>query len=277
MINWCRQKTLFVLVVCSCWSKAVPAVFAVPTPVPFKPNTNSFLSQIFNRTQPPDPEPLECQEINPIYQEIYSFETENYLISICQLDNNFYYHRQSKLNPRDKVMIAAQAVYRGNVFQASDGKTTYFVGKNGDRHYSSMMSNDNEIVFEPELPSSDNQLSQELAEANSNLSQERKLNQAENASLELDNSQEDSEQVLICTREKSTFHPRLDGWHKLIGKSTNAANRYANHNGYDFIYNQQTPNIASIITKEGVVINLSITNPRKIIEKVCIQPTASTN
>ncbi|MGL5792865.1 MAG: hypothetical protein ACRC06_00385 [Waterburya sp.] len=93
----------------------------------------------------------ECQKINVAYQEIYSFETENDYINVCQLDNNFYYHRQAKFDD-DVLLIPAEAIFGGSIFQASNGSTTYFVGKDGDRLYSSVMNNDHEIVFEPELP-----------------------------------------------------------------------------------------------------------------------------
>ncbi|MGL5079151.1 MAG: hypothetical protein ACRDBG_25405 [Waterburya sp.] len=109
-------------------------------------NTNQLLT-----AQLVDDKTIECQKINVAYQEIYSFETENDYINVCQLDNNFYYHRQAKFN-NDVVLIPAQAIFGGSIFQASSGSTTYFVGKDGDRFYSSVMSNDHEIVFEPELP-----------------------------------------------------------------------------------------------------------------------------
>ena len=92
-----------------------------------------------------------CQKLNAAYQEIYSFETKSYYINVCRLDNNFYYHRQGKLDKQKVVLIPAQAMF-GGIFQAIRGNTTYFVGKDGDRHYSSVMSNDHEMIFEPELP-----------------------------------------------------------------------------------------------------------------------------
>jgi hypothetical protein len=117
-----------------------------------KPNVNnnySIKNQLLTAQLLAD-KTLECQKINVAYQEIYSFETENYYINVCQLGNNFYYHRQAKLND-DLLLIPAQAIFGGSIFQASRGKTTYFVGRDGDRHYSSVMNNDHEIVFEPEL------------------------------------------------------------------------------------------------------------------------------
>jgi len=215
-----------------------------------------------------------CASINPTYQEVYSFETENHHINICQLDSGFYYHRQSKLNQGNVILIPAQAVPHGNVFQANDGRTTYFVGKNGSRYYSSVMQNNNEIVFEPELQLPSPDLPQDLAEANSSLPTALNTNQTNNASLELDSPVDNSEQVLICALEQSAFNSHLDGWQKLIGKSTKTANRYAIRNGHDFVYSDQTPHIASIVTKDGAIINLKIIPLSKTIERVCIQSEA---
>lgn len=271
MINWCKQKTLFLIICCSFWSNGQPSLTAseidrrsesnFSTAVTQQPKLNNWLT-LAN---------LKCEAINPAYQEVYSFATENHQINICQLDSSYYYHRQSKVNQDNVILIPARTV-RGDVFQASDGKTTYFVGKNGDRYYSSVMQNNNEIVFEPEIRSPSPELSQDLAQANSSLPSDLKLNQTNNASFELDSPVDNSEQVLICTREKSAFNPRLDGWQKLIGKSTKTANEYAVRNGHDFVYSQQNPHLASITTQDGVIINLKITTANKTVERVCIQP-----
>ena len=92
-----------------------------------------------------------CQKIDSTYKDVYNFEIENYYIDICRLENSFYYHRQSKLDPTNATLISATAVFGGDVYQATNGKTIYFVGKDGDRYYSSVMSNNNEIVLEPAL------------------------------------------------------------------------------------------------------------------------------
>lgn len=272
MINWCGKKTLFAIFLCSFWRTELSTALAAPKPIKFELNSNFIVAQSLDHRNRLDIKLLECQDIDPAYQEVFSFETENLLISICQLGNSFYYHRQSKFDSTENVLISAQAVYRGSVFQASDGKTTYFVGKNGDRYYSSVMQNNDEIIFEPQLHSPDPDMSQDLAEVNSSLPAKTRLTQTDNASLELDDPAENAEQVLICTREKSAFHPSLNGWQKLIGKSTTTANKYAVNNGYEFVYNEQTPNIASIITVEGIVVNLSLTNQSEMVEQVCIQP-----
>ena len=109
-----------------------------------------------------------CQQVNPAYQEVYSFETENYYINICQLGSNFYYRRQSKYD-ESKALLVPATILIGNVFQATRGKTTYFVGKDGDRHYSSVMQNNNEIVFEPELQLQPSTVSEDSVKTNTNL------------------------------------------------------------------------------------------------------------
>lgn len=273
MVNCYRKEAILLMVFCSLWGRSSPVIAASEVSQGFELNQNSATSQKLEVSGWVSATANECQVINPTYQEVYSFETENYQINICQLGSNFYYHRQSKSNQGDTVLIPAQPLSRGHVFQASDGRTTYFVGMNGDRYYSSVMQNNNEIVFEPEvqLPTSD--LSQNIAEANSILPTDWSSNQTNNASLELDNSEDVSEQELICIREKSV-DPNLNGWHKLIGKSAATANKYAVNKGYDFIYSEQTPHLASIITENGAVINLSIAAASETVERVCIQPEA---
>lgn len=275
MINWCHQKALFLILCCSFWGNlpsiiGTSAVSASEIDRRLESNLSFTVDHKLKLSNWVARATLNCEGINPTYQEVYSFETENYHINICQLDGSFYYHRQSKLNQGNMILIPAQAVLHGDVFQAHDGKTTYLVGKNGARYYSSVMQNNNEIVFEPELqlPSAD------LSQANSSLPTNLKPKQINNALLELDNPVDDSEQVLICTREESAFNPHLDGWQNLIGKSTETANKYAVRNGHNFIYSEQTPHLASIVTKDGAIINLNITSPSETIERVCIQPEA---
>lgn len=264
MINWYQLKTLLSLIVFFYWSGQPLTVKALTSSEKFlsdqKIATADWTAQVVHQ----------CETINPAYQEVYSFETENHHINICQLDNEFYYHRQSKSN-QSVVLIPAQVVLPGNVFQATDGKTNYFVGRNGDRYYSSIMKNSDEIVFEPELPQSPS-LSQDIAQANSSLPQDSGTNQTDNASLELGSPNSSiSEPALICTKEKSAFHPHLYGWQKLIGKSRAIANKYAANHGHDFVYNEQIPELALINTKDGAIINLSIASGNETIDEVCIE------
>jgi hypothetical protein len=128
MINWCKQNTLLILITSSFWNGQSTGV------------ADSIVTK-----------GVECHNIDTAYQEVYGFETENYYINICQLNNDFFYYRQSKLGASNKVLIPAESILRGDVFQATADKTTYFVGIESDRFYSSVMSNNNEIVFEPEI------------------------------------------------------------------------------------------------------------------------------
>ncbi|MEM6610880.1 MAG: hypothetical protein AAF652_01240 [Cyanobacteria bacterium P01_C01_bin.72] len=223
----------------------------------------------------------QCHNVDANYQEVYSFETENYYINVCQSNNKFYYYRQSKLNQSNNILIPAQAVSRGDTFQATVGKTTYFVGIDSDRHYSSVMLNNNEIVFEPEIKPAKGNSVAGFPGANSPSSQsvgyrrrQENENRLDNASLELDKPEEEQEQVLVCARKKSAFHPRLEGWQRLIGSSVAFASKYAHSNGYSLTYDKQNPHLALISTEDGQVINLDIAANEEVIERVCIQPAA---
>lgn len=217
-----------------------------------------------------------CKNINSAYQEIYSFETDNYYISICQLADRFYYHRQSKFDNDSILLIPARTISHGGIFQATSRGTTYFVGRDGDRYYSSVMQNDNEIVFEPELQlSSDSVLARDIAEANSQLSIDGvRVERATNASLELDLPENslDSQQALICTgADTSTSH--LHSWQQLLGESLDTASKYASNKGYSFIYDAQTPEQA-LITTQVAIVDLNIAPTSGTIERVCIRPLA---
>lgn len=276
MINWCQQKTLLLVIFCSLGCNTLPTLAASEVDPRLESNFSSTIEEKSKFDSLITQANRECKAINSTYHQVYSFETEDHLISICQLGDNFYYHRQSKLDRTNAILIPAQTVFGGTVFQASSGRTTYFVGKNGDRYYSSVMQNNNEIVFEPELQSPPAQLSQDIVQANTSFTVDNlKPNQSNNASLELDSPSDGGESALICTREKSAFNPRLNGWQKLLGKSTEIANKYAVRHGHEFIYNSQNPTLASILTKEGSVVNLKIAPANETIERVCVQPEAN--
>ncbi len=270
MVNWYRQKVCFFILICSFLDKQSVSV-AIDSQGQFASN-----SVLVNQEQKANGwlarQVISCAAINPAYQQVYSFEIKNYYINLCQLGSSFYYHRQSRFNPSNSLLVPAQAVFGGNVFQATNGKATYFVGKDGDRHYSSVMPNSNEIVFEPELQPPSSDLSQDLAEANSDLPTDNLA--ANQASLELDNRGKNSQQskpVLTCLGEQSAFYPHLDSWQKLIGKSTATANQYATNNGHSFAYDNRTPEQALITTNQGTAINLNIATVSKTIERVCIE------
>ena len=222
-----------------------------------------------------------CQQSSVAYQEIYNFETENFYISVCQLENNFYYQRQSKIDLSNVLFIPARSMFGGKVFQATDGKTNYFVGRDGDRYYSSVMLNNNEIVFEPELPPEPFVFSPEIIDrdvafsfsqigsfdSHNWRSSKWKLNSAgKNVS---------TDSTAICTGDKSAFNSYFDGWHNLLGKTIDVANNYATSKGHNFIYEANSQEQAFIETKDGAIINLNIIVPDKIVDRVCVTPTAA--
>lgn len=256
MNNWYKQKTLLLLAICSLWSgSSLPCL------------ANSLEAKT-----------KDCSAIDSAYQHIYGFETESYYINICQLDNEFYYHRQSKLDSSSSLILPATSVFRGSVYQATSGKVTYFVGMDSDRYYSSVMLNDNEIIFEPELepppvvyPKQAVQVSELAASSSRQLSRDEPAN----ASLELDSPEANAEQALICVSEKSALHPRLQDWQQLIGESTSSVNRYAENNGHNFTFDTSNPQDALITTQSGMVVNLGIAVNNKTVERVCVEPTAN--
>ena len=267
MINWCtwcRYQAVFIVLCCSFFSRQLTSTALERSKL--SDSLNSVTPQLdlerwLARTA------VRCEAIDPAYLEVYGFETQNYYIGICQLADDFYYYRQSKHN-QTEILIPAQSVSR-DFFQATDGKTVYFVGKDGGRYYSSVMQNNNEMVFEPELQLPSATLSQDVVDTNP------EVPQANNASLELDKLGENSEPIArVCVSEQSAFHPRLDGWQKLIGKSPDTANKYAVNNGHNFSYDDRTPHSASIATEEGTVIDLNIATVSETIEEVCVQPLA---
>ena len=217
-----------------------------------------------------------CQNINSAYKEVYSFETDNYYIKICQIEDSFYYHRQSKFDDDSTLLIPAQIVTKDGIFQADSRGTTYFVGRDSDRYYSSVMQNNNEIIFEPELRlSPDTVLARDLAEANSQLpDNDMKADRATNASLESHSEENlNRSQALICT-ESDADNSRISDWQQLLGESLDTANKYAVNNGHSFVYNAQAPEQALITTKEGAIVNLNIASNSNTIERVCIRSSA---
>ena len=246
-MNWYKQKKLFLVAACSMWST-----------LPFSVAADSLIENA-----------IKCDFINAAYQEVYSFETENHYINICQQNSKFFYHRQSKLKGGTNILVPATAVFLGNVYRARVGKTTYFVGIDSDRYYSSVMLNNNEMVFEPEIESiSTVQVSQSDSSINTNYEDDNS-SIGDNANLLDSPSQVD--RALICARDKSTLHPDLSDWQQLIGESIASANKYAVSNGHDFFYDRQNPDLALITTKEGATIDLGVASSNEIIERVCIQ------
>ncbi len=191
MINWCKQNTLLLLITSSFWSG----------------QSSDVADSIVTRP--------ECRNLNTTYQNVYSFETENHHINICQVGKKFYYYRQSKLDAKDNLLVPAEALVRGNIFLAKAGKITYFVGMDSDRYYSSVMSNNNEIVFEPQISAS-SACTQDFAQVSNrsnlptdlptNYSLERVNNDSLN-SASFDLNYADFEQINICNPAKSLMPP----------------------------------------------------------------------
>ena len=92
-----------------------------------------------------------CQQIEKGYQEVHAFETQNFYINVCRHQQKYYYHRKSKHNPEHSILLPANSISNGNMFQASDRGKTYIVGTNAEGYYSSVMHKNNEIIFEPAL------------------------------------------------------------------------------------------------------------------------------
>ncbi|WP_319420381.1 hypothetical protein [Pleurocapsa sp. FMAR1] len=284
MINWYKQIYLFVILIGSFfWGHS--SLLATSKTRVVSNSSNIYFTKNNQEINIPVAQKAEaCASIDSKYREVYSFETEDYYINICQLEGSFYYHRQSKSNQDETILAPAQAVFSGDIFQANYGKMVYFVGKDGDRYYSTVMQNNSEIVFEPEVepPVSVSIVKPTVSNVGiiNNLEQDRKAN------LEL-NNQGITEKSLICTRSFD-FNRDLDGWQKLIGQrllhplrakpalsvgqSADTANQYTINNGYNFVYNGDVSKQALIETKEGTVVNLNIATMSQTIKRACVQP-----
>ena len=219
-----------------------------------------------------------CQQIQANYQEVYGFETQYYYIGICQAEENFVYYRQSKSNAEDAIVITARTVFGGNAFQAIQGKTTYFVGMDDNGYYSSVMQNNNEIVFEPQLkPASASLARNNVPLVNSSevtsKTRQSQINGDSNLNLNEPNSTHSKYQRL-CTQDKTDINPDFNGWQEFIGKSPEIVDEYATNNGHDFIYSQNTPSQALVETKEGTTVDLNITTFNAKVNRVCVNTLA---
>ena len=230
MINWYKQIYLFIIVIGSLfWGHS--SLLATSKTKAISNSSSSYFTKSNQEMNIPVAQKAEaCASIDSKYREVYSFETEDYYINICQLKGNFYYHRQSKSDQDEAILAPAQSVFGGDVFQANYGKTVYFVGKDGDRYYSTVMQNNSAIVFEPELEPS---ISVSIVKPTvSNVGMINNLEQDSKANLELNSQrllrpkrtepaltvgQGMTKKSLICTKGFD-FNRDLDGWQKLIGQ-----------------------------------------------------------
>lgn len=95
-----------------------------------------------------------CQQLAKGYQEVHAFETQNFYINVCSHKQKYYYHRKSKQNPDHSILLPANSILNGNMFQAIDRGKTYIVGTGDEGYYSSVMHENDEIIFEPALEQS---------------------------------------------------------------------------------------------------------------------------
>lgn len=277
--GWCEKIILSIAIIYTCGGKTIPTLAEEINQEQINFNYN-YLQVSYPQEYSSSPEQkYSCQEIDSIYREIYSFQTDNYHISICQLEDSFYYYRQSKLENTSNTLVPAQLVFGGNVFKAVEGKTIYFVGKDENRYYSSVMLNNNEIVLEPEILPTPVSFSRDIVDSgvsftfgNVTLSS---LHQTTNVSSPHRFLQSEQNGIghLVCIRDSSVLNPRFDDWQNLLGKSPDIANKYATNNGHNFVYDDLSPDRAVIKTKDGKIVNLNIAATGAVIEQVCVQPT----
>jgi hypothetical protein len=210
-----------------------------------------------------------CSQLNERYREVYGFETQNFYINICQYGQQFIYYRQAKADPSDIVMIPAETVFGGQVFQASEGRITYFVGIDSNGYYSSVMKNDNELVVEPELQA-----------PSSRIANDRDINinansKTQDSQFNLNSYEEKVDRQQICTENKYDRHPHLKGWQKFIGESPDLAFNYATDKGHNFAYNNRNLQQASIETTDGLMVTFNIASVGNKIGQVCVNPVVN--
>ena len=153
MINY-RPRILLLIVL----SLAVGKVVGVNARAKnLSDNSESFLSSSIDSkfVSPPfyAQLPKPCQKLGPNYKKLHGFLTHNFYIGICARGEKLYYYRYSKSNPKKNILVKATPVLGGKVFKATKGKITYFIGRNSDGYYSSVMQPNHEILVEPEVKS----------------------------------------------------------------------------------------------------------------------------
>ncbi len=281
MSNWWKKNILIIPLIFTVFKIQSPSAIAAKTNIFFNSLTTSTLENRRVKSWLFAKNTTACQQLNSQYQPVYTFETQRFYIGICQRESNYVYYRQSKLNPEKTLLLPAKIVFGGDIYQAVDGKTIYFVGMDDNGYYSSVMQNNNEIVFEPEIdppsatlaetvtPSPSTEENVELGESNS---EEVKK---DTFPLSLDNSSDRQSQ--ICTQNRTNLAPEFNGWQEFIGKSPKTVNEYATNNGHNFTYNEDTPKQALVETKDGLVVNLDIATLSKTVRRVCIDPIVSTD
>ena len=283
MNNWWKKNILIIPLIFTVFKIQSPSAIAAKTNIFFNSFTTSVLQ---NRVFQPwllAKSKTTCQQFNSQYQQVYAFETQRFYIGICQGENNYFYYRQSKLNPEKTLLLPAKIVFGGDVYQAVDGRTIYFVGMDDNGYYSSVMKNNNEIVFEPEIAQPSATLTETAtpSAATTNITNSDESNSEEvnkdTFSLNLDDSRDRPTKTQICTRDSTALAPEFNGWQEFIGKSPKIVGEYATSNGHNFTYNAETPKQALVETKDGLLVNLDIATFSKTVDRVCIDPIVSSD
>lgn len=202
-----------------------------------------------------------CQQIGQEYQEVYSFETQNFQINICRLKESFFYHRQSKINPSYTIFLPAELVYGGDYFQAVNGNTVYLVGRNADGYYSSVMQDNDKIIFEPEL---------NYSSATAQNSSVSNLNNKEGNYQANTNSSD-----RVCTSDKNNLRSTLSDWQEFIGESPETVSKYALSNGYHFSYKDNSLSEAIVDTTNGLQVILNIETTTQTVNEICVNSATS--
>lgn len=81
------------------------------------------------------------------------------------------------------------------------------------------------------------------------------------------NTEQSQEELLACTARKNDKNPRLGGWQQLIGRQRAEAEK----NAYEIggIFTTISSNQATVVTKDGEVINISYGEQDQIIRGIC--------
>lgn len=79
--------------------------------------------------------------------------------------------------------------------------------------------------------------------------------------------QSQEEELLACTARKNDKNPRLGGWQQLIGRQRAEAERSAYETGG--LFTTLSSSQASIVTKNGEIINISYGEQDQVIRGVC--------
>ncbi len=196
-----------------------------------------------------------CDQIKSGYQKVYGFETESFHIRICQLEQDYFYYRQSKSEPDDILLLPAKIVFGGSVFEAVDGKTTYFVGTDRNGYYSSVMQNNNEMIVEPEI---------NLSPTTTTAKHQDLVSPASKA----------SNQSPACIREQLVLQPVVNNWQSLGDRLTPTDSHNVPIKSLDFRYDPNpfttnlAPQTATLATNDWMIAPIEQTVKNSCINSV---------